>query len=100
MAFKKGKSGNPGGRPKENPEIKELARSYTAEAIERLAFWMRGADAAASVKASTTLLERAWGKPEAKTEMELVHRYVARVPNKATDSKVWQKHNAPKTLTH
>lgn len=100
MAFKKGQSGNPGGRPKENPELKELARSHTTEAVERLAYWMRSDDATASVKASTTLLERAWGKPEAKTEVEMVHRYVARVPNKAANPDTWQKQHAPKPLTH
>lgn len=36
MPFKKGQSGNPGGRPRETREVRELARSYTAEAIKRL----------------------------------------------------------------
>lgn len=30
---------------------------------------------------------------------EVVHRYVARLPNKAANSEVWQKQNAPKPLT-
>jgi len=34
--FKKGQSGNPGGRPKIVGEVKELARTHTAEAIETL----------------------------------------------------------------
>ena len=37
MAFKKGESGNPGGRPKEVAEVRELARKHGPEAIERLA---------------------------------------------------------------
>ena len=30
---------------------------------------------------------------------EVVHRYVARLPNKAANSQEWQKQNAPKPLT-
>lgn len=63
MAFKKGQSGNPGGRPKEAPEVKELARSYAAEAIETLAKHMRGDDVRTSVAASQALLDRGFGKP-------------------------------------
>jgi hypothetical protein len=65
MPFRKGQSGNPGGRPKELADIKELARSHTAEAVERLAHWMRSDDARASVAAATALLDRAWGKAPA-----------------------------------
>lgn len=60
--FQPGQSGNPGGRPKEINEVKELARNHTVEALERLAFWMRSDNAKASVSASSSLLERAWGK--------------------------------------
>ena len=63
MAFQKGVSGNPGGRPKENNEVKAAAREYTIEAIERLAFWLKSDNAKASVAAATSLLDRGWGKP-------------------------------------
>lgn len=62
MAFEKGVSGNPGGRPKENSEIKALAREHTAEAIDRLVEWMRSDNAKASVSASQALLDRGHGK--------------------------------------
>jgi hypothetical protein len=61
--FTKGQSGNPGGRPKHDLEVKQLAREYTAEAIERLATWMRGKNATASVAAAQAILDRGWGKP-------------------------------------
>lgn len=62
MAFKKGKSGNPGGRPKENKEVQALAREYTEDAIARLVHWMKSDNAKASVSASNVLLDRGWGK--------------------------------------
>jgi Family of unknown function (DUF5681) len=60
--FAKGASGNPGGRPKELDEVKELARTYTERAIERLAEWMDSKDPKASVAACNSLLDRGWGK--------------------------------------
>lgn len=69
MTFKAGQSGNPGGRPKESPEVKELARKYTAEAVETLAKHMRGDDVRASVAASQALLDRGYGKPSQAVEV-------------------------------
>lgn len=63
MPFKKGQSGNPGGRPKEVENIKELAREYSAEAIKRLVSWMRSKNPRASVLAANALLDRGYGKP-------------------------------------
>lgn len=66
--FQPGQSGNPGGRPKENDEVRALARAHTKTAIERLAFWMTSDNAKASVSASQALLDRGWGKaPQAVT---------------------------------
>jgi len=62
MPFKKGQSGNPQGRRVEClPEIKDLARQHTKEAIERLVEWMRSKDPKASPFAAKELLNRGWG---------------------------------------
>jgi hypothetical protein len=63
MAFVKGQSGNPGGRPKEDADLKALAREHSAEAIKRLAEWMRSDNPKASVSACNALLDRGFGKP-------------------------------------
>jgi hypothetical protein len=66
--FEKGKSGNPGGRPKEALAARDLARAHTPEAIERLVFWMRSDNAKASVSASVGLINRGWGMPRQELE--------------------------------
>lgn len=61
--FAPGQSGNPGGRPKENAEVKELARSHGVEAITRLVELMRGEDVKTAKAAADSLLDRGFGKP-------------------------------------
>ena len=65
MAFQPGQSGNPGGRPRENAEVKALARQYTERAILTLASIMQNEDAKGSerVAAASALLDRGYGKP-------------------------------------
>ena len=48
--FKKGQSGNPGGRPKVIAEVKELARAHTAEAIQTLVSIMTNAKSAPAAR--------------------------------------------------
>jgi hypothetical protein len=49
MPFVKGQSGNPGGRVGVPKEVRELARTHTKAAIDKLAVWMRSDDPRASV---------------------------------------------------
>jgi hypothetical protein len=59
--FKKGQSGNPGGRPKVIADIQELARQKTPEAIETLTdIMINGKQEAARVSAARELLDRVW----------------------------------------
>lgn len=62
MPFVKGQSGNPSGRPKEDNEVKRLARSHSKAAIRRLAFWLKSDNPKASVAAAMALLDRGYGK--------------------------------------
>ena len=62
--FQKGVSGNPGGRPKALKAVEEAARQHTELAITTLAEIAKDTKqpAAARVTASSTLLDRGWGK--------------------------------------
>jgi hypothetical protein len=57
----KGKSANPGGRPKEVADIKRLARQYTPEAVKALRQALKRNEHA--VSAATLLLAYGYGKP-------------------------------------
>ena len=61
--FVPGQSGNPGGRPKDEHRVAELARSYTLEAIDTPVELMRdGKDERVRGTAAQALLDRGWGK--------------------------------------
>jgi hypothetical protein len=62
--FRKGQSGNPGGRPKGDGEIRELARQHTALALRTLSeIADHGENESARVAAANALLDRGYGKP-------------------------------------
>ena len=77
MPWVKGQSGNPGGRPKEEVDIRKLARSRGKEAIDTLYAIMRDnkAPPSARITASVALLDRGFGKPERVFQGALNVRY-------------------------
>jgi hypothetical protein len=70
--WKPGQSGNPSGRLKVVGEIRALAREHTQVALEALVEIVKNKKAppAARVAAATHLLDRAYGRPETKIEIE------------------------------
>ena len=75
--FTKGQSGNPGGRPRDEEKVAELARSYTREAIETLAELMRsGNEERVRGMAAQALLDRGCGKPKVEVVADGAGSYI------------------------
>ena len=70
-AFKPGQSGNPNGRPKIPPELREAAKAAAPEALQTAIDLMRDArvEPADRLRAATIVLDRAYGKPVQSTEI-------------------------------
>lgn len=65
MAFVKGKSGNPGGRPKSADGFRRAARGHTLEALMVLREIMLDSSGVAKdrIQAAELIISRAYGKP-------------------------------------
>jgi hypothetical protein len=62
--FLRGKSGNPGGRPRSLANVMHEARRHTQPALATLVKLMKGARSeAVRLGAAEAILSRAWGKP-------------------------------------
>ena len=70
MPFEKGKSGNPGGRPKVSMEVKELARQHGPAAVAKLVEHLEGDDGRLAQTAAMALLDRGYGKPAQSIDLD------------------------------
>lgn len=80
--FQKGTSGNPSGRPKTSPEMKnalELLRSYAPEASKCLVEIMKSktARSADRVRAAEIIMDRTYGKAPATVNVDMTNNDVA-----------------------
>ena len=89
--FQKGKSGNPGGRPRIVAEVRELARAHTGKAVETLVSIMTNPKSApaARVSAANALLDRGYGKPPQHVTGEGCPVFVARLPQVCATAEEW-----------
>ena len=61
-----------GSKNKANKELRDLARTYTKEALKTLShIARRGESGAARVAACQALLDRGWGKPKAQVDADM-----------------------------
>jgi Family of unknown function (DUF5681) len=62
--FKKGKSGNPGGRPRQLASVMHEARRHTLEALQVQLQLMQSAESeSVRLNAAEAILNRGWGRP-------------------------------------
>lgn len=69
--FAKGKSPNPGGRPKGYAALRELCRQYTHDAVKVLTDALKSEDERLRVDAAKSLLDRGWGKPSSEIDLHI-----------------------------
>lgn len=63
--FRRGESGNPGGRPKDEHGVRDLARELGPRAIKKLEELMGSLDERVALAASNAILDRGFGKATA-----------------------------------
>ena len=91
--FRPGQSGNPGGRPKSNEHVRNIARSNSVRAIKRLIELMESDDERVAFTASKEVLDRAFGKPkpDATDEKEPLQINILRFTKEQTDAAIEAK---------
>jgi hypothetical protein len=67
--FKRGQSGNPGGRKPIPEELKNRLRSLSEKAVDALEQALDSKDDRVRIQAATVLLDRAYGKPPQQHEV-------------------------------
>lgn len=79
--FKKGQSGNPGGKNRAFYDVQALAREHTPQAIATLVKALTSEREAVAVNAAVHLLDRAWGRPLAPMTLDGAERVTSVVLN-------------------
>jgi hypothetical protein len=95
MPFKKGQSGNPGGKPKLPEDIVALAREHSPLILKRLiefATGKRECEPTVAIRAAEAVLNRAWGTPRQSVEFTGdLTSYVMRLPAVAASPEEWER---------
>lgn len=96
--FPKGVSGNPGGKPKNPPDLNivQMCRDASPAIVRRLIKIANGdeeAELPVALKAAQTVLDRAFGTPRQSVELtgDVVVPFVMWLPKPADDADEWAK---------
>lgn len=69
--FAKGQSGNPSGRPKVNPEVKEILKAASPDAARKLVELVGSKTEKIALAAATEILDRTMGRPETTGKLQV-----------------------------
>jgi hypothetical protein len=102
MPFEKGKSGNPGGRPKVVGEVQALAREYASGAVETLRGIMENIEAppAARITAAIAILDRGFGRPHQTSEIVTVQKPVSEMSDEELIARIRELQEDGGTPSH
>jgi hypothetical protein len=82
-------------KPDDGADVGTLARRKTEEVIDALAAWVKSDNDRAALAAATILLDRGWGKVDARADSAGTPITVIRAPTVAEDSEAWEQQYAP-----
>jgi Family of unknown function (DUF5681) len=87
--FRKGQSGNPGGRPKAVASLQLAARGHMHAALKTLiVIAKKGKSEASRVAAATALLDRGFGRPIQSVEMTMDAGMIQKKLNELSDAEL------------
>src|SRR6476659_7431097 len=96
--FQRGRSGNPGGRPKLPADIREAFKAKAPQALEVLTRCLQSGDDRIAMMAAQAILDRGYGKPMQSIDANINDdpvRYIVELPKKsANDEGMAGKHQA------
>ena len=90
--FKKGASGNPGGRPRLPADIREAFKAKAPEALEVLTRCLQSDDERVAMMAAQAILDRGYGKPTQSIDANINDdpvRYIVELPEKSATTEEW-----------
>ena len=90
--FQRGRSGNPGGRPKLPADIREAFKAKAPEALEVLTRYLQSADDRIAMMAAQAILDRGYGRPTQSIDANINDdpvRYIVELPKKSATTQEW-----------